>query len=177
MLISLDGYYEGPNHEIDWHNVDAEFNDYAIEFLNSVDLLLFGRVTYELMAGYWPTEMAVTNDPVVAGKMNKLSKIVISKTLDKAEWNNTKLIKENITEKIEKLKKQQGKDIAIFGSSDLALALIEENLIDEFHLLVNPVIIGSGKTLFKGIKGKLMLKLIDTKTFKSGNVMLCYTTK
>ena len=173
-MVSLDGYYEGPNREIDWHNVNVEFNEYAINFLNSVDILLFGRVTYELMAGYWPTESATTDDPIVAGKMNSLSKIVVSKTLDKADWNNTRLIKENIAEEIIKLKKQDGKDIAIFGSSDLSLTLIQHELIDEFSIFINPIVLGSGKPLFNGIKDRLKLKLIRTKTFKSGNVLLCY---
>jgi dihydrofolate reductase len=103
-LISLDGFFEGPNKEIDWHNVDDEFNKFANEFLDSVDLLLFGRITYELMASYWPTENAIKDDPMVANRMNSISKIVFSKTLDKAEWINTKLIKENVVDEILKLK-------------------------------------------------------------------------
>jgi dihydrofolate reductase len=92
-LISVDGYFEGPNRELDWHNVDAEFNEQAGEMLNSVDIILFGRVTYQLMASYWPTPDAIKNDPIIAKKMNSLSKIVFSKTLEKAEWENTKLVK------------------------------------------------------------------------------------
>ena len=174
MLISLDGYYEGPNKEIDWHNVDDEFNDVAIDLLNNVDLLLFGRVTYELMASYWPTENALKNDPIVAGKMNALPKIVFSRTLEKAEWNNTKLVKDNIAEEISRLKQKQGKDMVIFGSSDLALTLIQHGLIDEYRILLNPIVLGSGKPLFKGIKDRLKLKLLKAKTFRSGNVMLYY---
>jgi dihydrofolate reductase len=83
VMVSLDGFFEGLNREIDWHNVDGEFNDYAIDLLNNVDTLLFGRVTYQLMAGYWPTTTAITNDPIVADKMNSLSKIVFSKTLQR----------------------------------------------------------------------------------------------
>jgi dihydrofolate reductase len=174
MMITLDGYFEGPHREIDWHNVDAEFNDYAIDLLNNVDVLLFGRVTYQLMASYWPTSAAMANDPIVAEKMNSLSKIVFSKTLEKAEWNNTWLLRENVGEEITKLKKQQGKDIAIFGSSELALTLVRLGLIDEFRIFVNPVVLGSGKPVFKGIHDKLNLKLIESKTFRSGNVLLCY---
>jgi dihydrofolate reductase len=173
-LISLDGYFEGPKREIDWHNVDSEFNDYAIDFLNSVDTLLFGRVTYELMASYWPTEDAITNDPVVAEKMNSLTKFVFSKTLKKVNWNNTTLINEDIAEKVEKLKKSQGRDIAIFGSSDLALALIPSGLIDELSIMINPIILGKGKTIFRGINSRLNLTLVRTKIFRSGNVLLCY---
>jgi dihydrofolate reductase len=174
MLTTLDGFYEGPNKEIDWHNVDEEFNEFAIEQLNSVDVLLFGRVTYELMASYWPTPAATTNDPIVADKMNGLPKIVFSKTLSSVEWQNTRLVKENIAEEISKLKQQPGKDLIIFGSSDLAVTLIQHGLIDEYRIMVNPVVLGNGKSLFKGINHKLNLKLLKTKTFRSGNVLLYY---
>src|SRR5205085_11643140 len=89
MMVTLDGFFEGPNQEIDWHNVDEEFNEFAIDQLDDVDTLLFGRVTYQLMASYWPTQSAKENDPIVADKMNTVPKIVFSKTLDKAEWNNS----------------------------------------------------------------------------------------
>jgi dihydrofolate reductase len=173
-LISLDGYYEGPNKEIDWHNVDSEFNDFAIVFLNTIDTILFGRITYQMMAKYWTSPDALKDDPVVAERMNNLSKIVFSKSLKNAEWNNTRLINRNLSDEINKLKKQSGKDIAIFGSSDLALSLIPHDLIDEFRIMVNPFILGNGKPLLKGLKTRLKLKLLNTKTFKSGNVLLYY---
>ncbi|MDR3667931.1 MAG: dihydrofolate reductase family protein [Ignavibacteriaceae bacterium] len=173
-LISLDGYYEGPNKELDWHNVDSEFNDFAIAFLNSIDTIMFGRVTYQMMAEYWPSSTAIKNDPVIAEKMNTLLKIVFSKSLKKAEWNNTRLINKNVPDEIKKLKQQSGKDIAIFGSSDLALSLIPHDLIDEFRIMVNPFILGNGKSLLKGLKTRLKLKLLNTKIFRSGNVLLYY---
>ncbi len=114
-MVTLDGFFEGSNREIDWHNVDDEFNKFAVDQLNSVDILLFGRVTYELMVSYWPTPAATNDDPIVAEKMNSMPKIVFSRTLKKAEWNNTRLIKENIAEEISKLKQQPGKDLIIFG--------------------------------------------------------------
>ena len=175
MLVSLDGYYEGPDHGIDWHNVDAEFNEYAIDNLrNKFDTLLFGRVTYEGMAAWWPTPAAATDDPIVANLMNTLPKIVFSRTLDRAEWQNTRLVKEHAAEEVARLKQQPGKDIAIFGSSDLALALIPHGLIDEYHILVNPIVLGGGKALFHGIQGRLKLKLLRTQTYRSGNVLLVY---
>ena len=174
MMITLDGFFEGPNRELDWHNVDEEFNEYANDLLSAVDVLLFGRVTYELMASYWPSPSATTNDPIIADKMNNLPKIVFSKTLKKVEWKNTRLVKENIAEEITKLKQQPGKDLAIFGSSDLALSLIQMDLIDEYRIIVNPVVLGNGKPLFKGISEKLKLKLLKAKTFSSGNVILYY---
>jgi dihydrofolate reductase len=112
-LVTLDGYVDRPSREIGWHNVDAEFNNYAIDMLNSVDTLIFGRVTYELMASYWPTPDAIKNDPIVAEKMNTLPKIVFSRTLANTEWHNTRLVKADIEEEIKKIKKQCGKDMAL----------------------------------------------------------------
>jgi dihydrofolate reductase len=173
-MVTLDGFFEGPNGEIDWHNVDEEFNDFANEQLNSIDILLFGRVTYELMASYWPTPSAAMNDPVIADKMNKLPKIVFSKILTSVEWQNTRLVKENIVEEISKLKQKPGKDLIIFGSSDLVATFIRYGSIDEFRIMVNPVVLGNGKPIFKSINNKLNLKLLKTKSFRNGNVLLYY---
>jgi len=173
-MVTLDGYFEGPNREIDWHNVDAEFNEYAVDMLNSVDTLLFGRVTYELMAGYWPTQDAIKNDPIVAERMNNLPKIVFSKTLDKVAWSNTRLVKDNIEEEIEKMKKRPGKDMAILGSGSIVSLFAQRGLVDEYRLMVNPVVLGQGNPLFKGIGDRIYLKLLGTRTFRSGNVLLYY---
>jgi dihydrofolate reductase len=173
-LVTLDGYFEGPNRDISWHNVDAEFNDYAIELLNSVDLLLFGRVTYELMARYWPTPEVMKNDPIVAERMNNLWKVVFSRTLEKVEWHNTRLVKENIEEELQKMKKQSGKDMALLGSGNIVSGLAQRGLIDEYRIMVNPVVLGDGRPLFKGIRERLKLKLTKTETFRNGNVLLYY---
>jgi dihydrofolate reductase len=173
-FITLDGFFEGANKELDWHNVDAEFNEFATEQLLSADMLLFGRVTYELMASYWPTESGIKDDPTIAQKMNSIPKIVFSRTLKKAEWNNTKLVKENIEAEVEKLKQQAGKNIFVLGSADLSSTLIKSNLIDEYRIMINPLLLGKGTPLFKGMNEKLNLKLIKTKVFNSGNVLLFY---
>jgi dihydrofolate reductase len=173
-MTTLDGFFEGTNQDISWHRVDDEFNEFAIHQLREVDTLLFGRVTYQGMASYWPTEFAINDDPVVAGLMNSLPKIVFSKTIDKAEWNNSRLVRENVVEEVSKLKQQAGKDIAIFGSSDLAVTLAQSGLIDEYRIIVNPVFLGSGTPLLKGIKEKLNLKLLNARVFKSGNILLYY---
>ncbi|MCL5029414.1 MAG: dihydrofolate reductase family protein [Bacteroidetes bacterium] len=173
-LITLDGFFEGLNSDISWHNVDEEFNEFAIENLNSIGGLVFGRVTYQLMASYWQTKQGVEDDPVVAAKMNSLPKYVFSKTLDKAEWNNSKLIKENIEDEILKLKRRTDKDLDIFGSGKLISSLIETELIDEYRIMVNPIILGKGNPLFTNINEKLNLELINTRLFKNGNVLLCY---
>ena len=175
-MVTLDGFFEGPNHDISWHNVDAEFNDFAIDQLKSAEGLVFGRVTYQLMASYWPSELATKDDPVVAGLMNRLPKIVFSKTLTKVDWNNTRLAKgaERVAEETTKLKQQPGKDLLLFGSADLASTLTQLGLIDEYRIMVNPVVLGSGTPMFKGVKDKLRLKLTNTRTFRSGNVLLYF---
>lgn len=173
-LISLDGFFEGPNREIDWHNVDSEFNQFATDQLNSADTLVFGRRTYNLMASYWPTKAAINDDPIVAGLMNGIDKIVFSHTLKSADWQNTRLINNHPAAAIASLKNSPGKDIFIFGSSDLAVSLLPGHLIDEIRLMVNPILLGSGRTMFNGLKNRVNLKLIGTRTFKSGNVLLFY---
>ena len=173
-LTSLDGYFEGPDRDITWHNADEEFNEFAIQQTGEFGALLFGRVTYELMVSYWPTEAAKRDDPSIAGLMNSLPKVVFSKTLENVEWENTKLVKDNFVAEVLKLKQQPGKDIAIFGSSDLAVTLIEHNLIDEFRIIVNPIVLGEGKPILQGIKTRLNLKLLKARTFRSGNVLLYY---
>ena len=177
MLTSLDGFFEGPDRDINWHHVDEEFNEFAIEQINTVDTLLFGRITYELMVGYWPTSAAKTDDPIVAGKMNSTPKIVFSKSLKAVDWENTRLIINNFVDEMQKLKQQPGKDMIIFGSSDLAVTFMEHGLVDEFRVMVNPVVLGNGKSLFHGIQDKFELRLLKTRIFKSGNVLLYYEPK
>jgi dihydrofolate reductase len=171
-MISLDGFFAGPNGEIDWHQVDAEFNDFAIKQLKEeVGLLLFGRKTYELMANYWPSEQVVKNDPTVAGLMNNINKIVFSTSMEKAGWNNTRLLKEINVSEIVKLKQETDKNIFIFGSGQIVQEFAQLNLVDEYRLMVNPITLGSGKPLFKG---KMELSLLKDERFKNGNVLLRY---
>jgi dihydrofolate reductase len=173
-LVTLDGFIAGPDGNIDWHNVDEEFNDFAIEQLNLAGGLIFGRVTYQLMESYWPTSAAKNDDPIVAEKMNALPKFVFSRTLENVAWNNSHLVKENPREGILKLKQQSGKDLFVFGSADLASTLIQQGSIDEYRILVNPVVLGSGIPYFKGLRNPLKLELLNTRVFRSGNVLLFY---
>jgi dihydrofolate reductase len=174
-FVTLDGYFEGPKKgDISWHRHGAEENAYAAEGLKSGSTLLFGRVTYEMMASYWPTPAAIKNDPIVAAGMNKADKIVFSRTLKKAEWNNTRLVKDNIVEEVRKMKRMPGKDMTVLGSGSIVTQLAEQGLIDEYQIMVDPVVIGDGTPIFKGIKHKLDLKLTRTRTFQSGVVLLCY---
>jgi dihydrofolate reductase len=174
VAVSLDGFFSGPHGEIDWQVLDLEFDTYSNDLLNSIDTLLFGRVTYQLMAAYWPSPVGTAYDPLIAEKMNHLEKIVISETLDNLEWNNSRLMKGDIADEITKMKQQPGKDIAILGSVSIISLLTQLGLIDEFRIIVAPVILGKGRSLFIDSDDRLPLKLIETKTFQSGNVLLCY---
>ncbi|MGB8647505.1 MAG: dihydrofolate reductase family protein [Anaerolineae bacterium] len=173
-MVSLDGFFEGPDRNINWHHVDAEFNEFAIHQLDETDALLFGRVTYQLMASYWPTLFAREDDPIVAGKMNSLPKFVFSRTLDKVEWENSSLVQGDIAQAVSRLKQQPGQDLALFGSGVLAASLTRMGLIDEFRMMVNPVALGNGRRLFQDLSEPLKLNLIRTRVFASGNVLLVY---
>lgn len=173
-FISLDGFLEGKNRELDWHQVDDEFHRFAVDQMNAADTLLFGRVTYQMMADYWRKPEPLKNDPLVAGPMNSYPKFVFSKTLPDADWNNTKLIRDNTNEEIRKMKRENGKDILLLGSADFAATLIKEQLIDEFRIMINPVLLGQGNALFRDLDGRHKLRLIRSRVFASGNVLLCY---
>jgi dihydrofolate reductase len=173
-LVTLDGYFAGENGDISWHMVDEEFQELAKAASNSGNTLLFGRKTYQLMESYWPTPEALKNDPAVAKGMNAATKIVFSRTLEKADWNNTRLVKDNMTAEVRKMKQQPGKDLTVLGSGSIVSQLAQEGLIDEYQVLLNPVVIGRGRTMFEGIRNKIALKLIKTRTFGNGNVLLTY---
>ncbi len=172
--MSLDGFFAGHNGEIDWVVWDDETADYSKALLKSVGMIVFGRVTYELMAQYWPTARPPAEDPVIIDAMNSLPKIVFSKTLDKVEWNNSRLVRGDLLEEITKLKQQSGKDMVIYGSGTIVSALTQSGLIDEYLLFVNPIVLGSGKPLFAGLKERVPLKLLTNKSFKCGVVLLHY---
>ncbi len=174
-LVTLDGYFAGQGGDISWHNVDDEFQELAKEASNSGNTLLFGRVTYELMAGYWPTPEAIKNDPIVARGMNSAAKIVFSRTLDRVDWNNTRLVKSDMLSEIRKLKQEPGKDLTVLGSGSIVSQLAQERLIDEYQILLNPVVIGKGKTMFEGVKAPFSLKLTRSRVFGNGNVLLNYS--
>src|SRR5579859_5463618 len=153
-LVSLDGLFAGPNGDISWHVVNDEFFSYALGLLNSVDTLLFGRITYQGMLSYWTSPAAISDDAVIAEKMNTTPKVVFSKTLEKVEWgkwNNARLAKDNVADEVRKLKQQPGKDMVIFGSGSIVSALTEQGLIDDYRIIVCPVVLGDGQPLFSNI--------------------------
>ena len=172
--VTLDGFMAGPNGEIDWAIRDDEITQYSKEGQDATDMFLFGRVTYEMMASFWPTPVGQSANPVFAEVLNNSPKIVFSTTLQKADWQNTGVVKELNKEEILKLKQQSGKNMMIFGSGTMVEHLTNLGLIDEYQLMVNPVILGKGKPLFKNIKDRINLKLVKTKTFSNGIVLLQY---
>jgi dihydrofolate reductase len=175
MVVTLDGYYEGPDGEFDWPNVDDEFNEFAISQLDDTDTLVFGRATYEGMASYWPTPAALEGDPpAIADRMNGIRKVVFSSTLDAADWQNSTLVTGSAAEAIAELKQQPGKYLAIFGSPTLTASLIEQGLVDELRVMVHPILLGGGKSLFAGLHRRVPVELLRTTVFSSGNVLLHY---
>ena len=175
--VSLDGYFVDKNGDMSWAKADhqdAEWNAFVAENASGEGVLLFGRITYELMAGFWPTPFAIENMPVVAEGMNSMPKVVFSRTLDQASWNNTTLVKGDLAAEIRKMKQEPGEGMAILGSGSIVSQLAQEGLIDEYQIVVNPVVLGAGRTMFDGVKEKLSLKLTKTRAFGNGNVLLCY---
>jgi dihydrofolate reductase len=173
-MVSLDGYFARPDGSLDWHVVDDEFNEFARKQLDEMDTLLFGRVTYEGMASYWPTEGAMTDDPEIAATMNRMPKVVFSRTLKTLDWTNSRLARDDLAEEITGLKAQPGKDMVIFGSGELVSSLTRLGLIDEYRLFVCPVVLGSGKSLFAALNDTVNLKLLRAQPFTSGVVLLYY---
>lgn len=173
--MTLDGYFADMNGDMSWaHSEDAEWNAFVADNAKGGGVLVFGRITYELMASYWPTPLAIENDRVLAERMNNLPKVVFSRTLDKASWNNTKLVKGDMAAEIRKMKTEPGENMVIFGSGSIVSQLAQEGLIDEYQIVVSPIVLGKGRTMFDGIKEKLTLQLTKTRSFGNGNVVLCY---
>lgn len=176
--VSVDGYFTDQNGDMSWaHNQDAEWNTFTQENAGGGGELVFGRKTYDLMVSFWPTPQAAQMMPEVAANMNQLPKIVFSKTLGRAMWNNTRLMNGDIAEDTRKLKQEPGPNLIIMGSGSIVSQLAQAGLIDEFQIVVHPLILGAGRTLFEGGKEKLDLALTDTRTFKNGNVLLSYKSK
>lgn len=173
-MVTNDGYFEGPGHDLSWHNVDDEFVDFAVRQLDESDTLVMGRKTYELMSSFWPSAQAKHEDPATADRMNGYRKLVFSRTVRESTWNNT-TFSDNPLQAIAELKKQPGKDIAVLASSNLSLTLLREHLLDELRLMINPIVLGEGTTLFAGIKNPLRLSLKSSRTFTSGNELLVYS--
>lgn len=173
-FITLNGFYKGVNNDIGWHKHGEEEGEFSAEGAQSDSVILFGRATYDMMYSFWPTPMAMESMPVVADGMNKSEKIVFSRTLKKADWNNTRIINSHAVEEIKKLKKTSKKDMIILGSGTIVTLCAEHGLIDTYQIMIDPVAIGNGTPLFNGMKCQLDLRLTSTRTFKSGVILLNY---
>lgn len=175
--VTSDGYFVDKNGSMAWartENRDPEWNRFVVDNASGNATLIFGRITYELMANFWPTSMAAEHDPVVAQRMNQLHKVVFSRTLKEASWNNTSLIKDDMAGTVRKMKAEEGEGLVILGSGTIVSQLAQEHLIDDYQLVVNPVVVGGGRTMFEGLTEKLLLKLAKSRTFSNGYVFLSY---
>lgn len=174
--VSLDGFFTDENNDMSWaHKHDEEWNAFTSSNASGGDgVLLFGRVTYDMMAGFWPTPAAAQMLPEVAAGMNQMRKIVFSRTREAVTWQNTELAKGDLVTEAARLKQQAGPDMAILGSGSIVSQLTKARLIDEYQIVVNPIVLGRGRTLFETVEDKVPLTLTRTRTFKNGNVVLWY---
>lgn len=173
--MSLDGYFTDAKGDMSWaHKQDPEWQAFMKENASGGGQLLFGRITYELMAGFWSTPAALQSNPVVAGRLNGLPKFVCSTTLEQVTWNNTTLLKGELTAEVRKLKRQAAADIVVMGSGSVVAQLAEAGLVDEYQIVLNPLVVGQGRTLFEGVQRKLPMKLAKSRPFANGNVVLFY---
>jgi len=174
-MVSLDGFFVDGQGDMSWaHQNDEEWNAFVSQNAGGSGVLLFGRVTYEMMASYWPSPLALQNSPTVAKGMNEMPKIVFSRTLDCATWNNTKLIKGDLATEVRKLKNEPGPDMVILGSGSIVSQLAQQNLINEYQIALRPIVLGKGRTMFETLNQKLNFKLTDSRTFRNGTVFTCY---
>jgi dihydrofolate reductase len=180
MQISVDGFVAGPKNEMDWMvwDWDDDLKHYVNELTDSVDTILLGRKMADGFVTHWSNVVKNAEDPShpFARKMVDKPKVVFTKTLEKSSWENTKLAKGQLSDEINKVKKQNGKDIIVYGGASFVSSLIKEKLIDEFHLFVNPAILGKGLTIFKSVDEKQNLKLVRSISFPCGIVLLNYAT-
>jgi dihydrofolate reductase len=173
LMVTLDGYHETTDGDLFWHNVDDEFDKFAVSQLDEADTLLFGRKTYLGMAEFWQSSIALEVDPATAERMNGYAKVVVSRSLATADWAPATIIRDNAEARLRALKEQPGKDIALLGSSTLAASLLGTGVIDELRMMVNPVVLGSGHPVLSGA-GQTDLELVSSRLFASGNTLLTY---
>jgi len=173
--VSLDGFFTDEKADMSWaHKRDEEWNAFAAGNAGGDGELLFGRVTYEMMAAFWPTPRAAEMMPAVAAGMNGMPKTVFSRTLDSTSWQNTHLVKGDLVAEVTRMKQQPGPDMVILGSGTIVSQLTQARLIDEYQIVLSPIVLGQGRTLFESVDRKVGLTLKKTRAFKNGNVVLWY---
>ena len=176
--ISLDGYFTDAKGDMSWAHEggdDPEWREFVAGNASSGDgTLVFGRITYQLMAGYWPTALAAQHAPAVAEGMNRLKKVVFSRTLEEVSWSNTTLIKSDPAAAVRKMKEESGADMVLMGSGSIISLLAEEGLIDAYTFVISPLALGQGRTMFEGVTKRVNMKHTNTRTFKNGKVVVNY---
>ncbi len=173
--VSLDGYFTDLKNDMSWaHQRDPEWDEFVGVNASGKGRLLFGRVTYQMMEGFWTSPMGIQMMPEVAKGMAASQKVVFSKTLDKVGWDNTVLLKGDLATEVKTLKADSGPNMVILGSGSIVAQLAQENLIDEYQVIISPVAIGGGRTLFEGLKKHLRMNLVKSRIFKNGSVFLVY---
>jgi dihydrofolate reductase len=177
--VSLDGYFVDAAGEMSWahQNADPEWSAFTSENASGGGALVFGRVTYEMMAGYWTTAQARQAMPDVAARMSEMPKIVFSRTLREAAWPNTMILKGDIGAQMRALKEQPGPDMVILGSGTIVAQLTQAGVIDRYQIVVNPIVLGAGRTLFEGVEKPMRLALEQERRFRNGNVVLWYENR
>jgi dihydrofolate reductase len=175
--VSLDGFFVDAKGDMSWaHKQDREWSEFAAGNAGGGGTLLFGRVTYEMMASFWPTPAAKQMNAAVAEGMNTMPKVVFSRTLEKASWKNTRLVKGDLEAEVRKMKSASGPGMVILGSGSIVSQLAKAGLIDEYQIVVNPIVLGKGRTLFETVDRRIGLKRTKTRAFGNGNVVLFYET-
>jgi dihydrofolate reductase len=179
MSVSLDGFIEGPNRDLRWHLVDDELHTHFNEELSAMSAFLDGRVTYELMAGFWPTADRDPGATAPAAEFARIwrdmPKIVYSTTLERADWNTT-IVRDVVPEEVTKLKSQPGADM-VLGGADLAATFMRHGLVDEYRLYIHPIVIGKGKPMFQESDSRIPLQLVESRPFSNGVFLLRYQRK
>jgi dihydrofolate reductase len=177
MMTSLDGFIEGPNRELDWTLEGPEFEEYCDDMMERTDAMLFGRLSYEMMARYWPAAEAAPRTPWegrLARKMNALPKLVLSRTLHRAEWNATRVLRDHVGDEVRALKERSTRNVMVFGGAGAIASLRKLGLVDEYRLIVHPVVLGSGTPLFVDVDERFRLRHTKTTRFAIGLDLLCY---
>ena len=176
-FITLNGYYKGLHDDISWHDHTQEGREFSEENLKPRHALLFGRRTYEMMQAFWCSDQAMQQMPEITQGMHESPKYIFSRSLQKTDWANSTLVKEDLLDFVRKLKQTEGPDLTILGSGEILAQLADAGLVDRYDIMLDPVILGGGGTIFQGIRENQNLKLLSQRNFKNGAMLLSYEVR